>query len=131
MIKRNRENPLCLDQTVSGMSRVKNSPGCQSGKEPHCQRESMVLKKKQQVTAHRPWESGCSGLGEEAQKLVRKQESREWVTFWGTEPSEMIKTLLGTESQDKGRLDSMESHVPRRWDLTKCSDGRLGAAPQG
>lgn len=51
--------------------------------------------------------------------------------FWRTEPSEMIKTLLGNEGQEKDRLDSMESHVPRSWDLTKWTDGRLGAAPPG
>jgi len=53
----------------------------------------------------------------------------EWVMFRGTKPSEMIKALLGTESQDKDRLDSREFHVPRSRAL-KSSDGRLGAALQ-
>lgn len=32
----------------------------------------------------------------------------------------MIKTLLGSESQDKDRLDSRESRVPRNRDLTRA-----------
>lgn len=37
-VVKDRENPPCLDQSVSGISRVKNSPGCRSGKELQCQR---------------------------------------------------------------------------------------------
>lgn len=40
--------------------------------------------------------------------------------FWGTKPSEMINALLGTESQEKDRPDSWESHVPRNRDLTNA-----------
>lgn len=36
-----------------------------------------VLNKQQQVTAHRPWEGGCSRLGEKVQKLVMKKDSRQ------------------------------------------------------
>lgn len=41
----------------------------------------------------------------------------EQVMFWGTKPSEVIKTLLGTESEDQDRLDSREPHVSRKRDL--------------
>lgn len=95
------------------MSRVK-SPGCQSGREPHCQRTWFwASSNRSQLTAIGGWPQQTGRGGAETTNEAREQG----MGILETKPSER----MGTENQDKNRLGSLKSHVPRSWDLPECS----------
>lgn len=111
-----KRNPFYLDQTAFRMSRVK-SPGCQSGREPHCQRTWFwASSNRSQLTAIGGWPQQTGRGGAETTNEAREQG----MGILETKPSER----MGTENQDKNRLGSLKSHVPRSW--VPCSQ-KLGS----